>query len=40
MSLSKKGIKYINKNGIIKSVKKQDLELYLKEGWTLGRKNA
>ena len=40
MSLSKTGTKYINKNGIVKSVKKQDLELYLKEGWKLGRKNV
>lgn len=40
MSLSKKGTKYINKNGVVKSVKKENLELYLKDGWSLGRKNA
>lgn len=40
MSLSKKGTKYINKNGVVKSVKKENLELYLKDGWSLGRKNV
>lgn len=40
MSISKTGTKYINKDGVVRNIKKQDLETYLKEGWSLGRKNA
>lgn len=32
------GRKYINKNGINKIIKKEDVDKYLKDGWNLGRK--
>lgn len=31
--------KYVNRDGVVKSVKKEELDYYLKEGWKLGNPN-
>lgn len=35
---SQYGTKWINKDSVVKKIKKEDLETYLKEGWVEGRK--